>query len=797
LAPTVEHNFIISIKEQQMEPGKLITREAKLIRAGESSLDHRVSFREVHGGDEFSFAEFWQVVRKRKWVIAGCVAVFLGLAILASIIMRAKYEAVSVIEINKENSDMLGLDDMTSMMGAGSDALDYNVALQTQANVLQSDTLALQVVNQLELDKREEFAWTPGMFDNPNVKGEASLPLEKAPHRRAKVLKVFHKHLTVKTVPGTRMIEIDYLNPDPVVAASVVNTLVADYLEQYFRTRYSATAQASDWLTKQLADLKDEVESSQKKLVDYQKKHGILGTDPENNVIMAKLEELNKQLTAAEANRILKQTVFELTKTGNAELISGVAGSSLISSGGGGSSLNNPLSLIQNLRAQEADLRVQYAMAATKYGSAYPKLVQMQNQLKEIKSAIQAEVDKVAARSHNDYIAALNSEEMLRASFGRQKDEANKLNNDAVQFTVLQHEVESSRDLYDGLLKKLKEAGVLSGLRSTNIIVVDPGRETATPVRPNVPLNLALGLMAGLLGGIALAFMVENMDNTVHTPDQVEAMMSLPSLGIIPDGASLRVNGDRRKFHIFKKTASLDNGKSQPAIAAPQSQLAEAYRSLRSSILLSNVDAPPKVILVTSALPQEGKTTTSINCAAVLAQQGARVLLVDADMRRPNIEKRLGLRSLGGLSTLLASNNGLQSPFVEHPDIPSLFILAAGTKPPYPAELLGSKRMSAVVDKWREDFDYVVIDSPPVLAVTDAVVLSTKADAVILVIRSGQTTRQSVLRARDVLHRASANITGILVNGVDLNSADHYYYSGYDYSSEYGQAYHEDVISKN
>lgn len=729
--------------------------------------------------DDISFAQFWHVLQKRRWTIFACAAAMLVLALAVSLYMTPKYEAVSVIEVNKENADMLGLDDMTGMMG-GSDSLDYNVSLQTQADVLKSDTLAFQVAQQLELEKRREFA-LPGWSSTEPVKAELQLPLEKAPLRQQRIREAFEQNLTVKTIPGTREIRVRFLSPDPQVAADVVNTLVNDYMEQYFRTRYSATAQASDWLGKQLSDLKTQVETSQEKLNHYQKKAGILGTDETRNVVMAKLEELNQQLTAAEANRILKETVYQLTKTGNAELISGMAGSSLIGPQGAAAGANS-LALIQNLRAQEADLKAQYAQAATKYGSAYPKLIQMRNQLQQLDSDVRTEIGKVAARAQNDYIAAKHAESMLRTSFNKQKTEANRLSDSAIQYTIMKREVESGRQLYQDLLKKLKEAGVLAGLRSTNIVVVDPGRLSAKPVQPNFPLNLALGLGIGLLGGVVLAFVRDSIDNTVSTPAQAEEITSLPSLGFVP----MLGNGHGRLHLPIGKKVPLEYS----ILENPSSQLAEAFRALRTSLLLSNIDSPPKTILVTSALPQEGKSTTSLNLAIALVQQGARVLLIEGDLRRPTLHSRLNI-TFPTLSGALASRNGNRPTITQHPRVPGLFFLPSGPRPPFPAEALASERMKELLSTWREEFDFVVIDSPPLLTVTDAVMLSRSADAVLLVVRSEQTTKQSLLRARDLLRRAQASLVGVLVNDMNVNSPDYYEYCGY-YGSKYGKEYYDE-----
>ena len=726
------------------------------------------------GPPEPSLRDLWRILERRRRIVIGSIAACLFLSLVISLAMTPKYESTSIVEVNKENSDILGLDAVQSSV---TDSLDYNITLETQANALRSQSLAFQVAEQLELEKREEFSLARAWFDADRARAEQKLPLEKAPLRRRKIARAFEKSMTVKSIPGTRMIEVRFLNRDPQLAADVVNTLIADYLDEYFRTRYQATALASEWLSKQLAELKSQAEQAQEKVVQYQKEKGILGTDEAHNVVMAKLEELNKQLTAAEANRMLKQTGYEVAKTGNAELISTVSSSNLLGSLAGVNS--NPLALIQNLRLQEAELRAQYAQAATKYGPAYPRLLQMRNQLQELETAIQAEISKVAARAGNDFLAAKNAEDMLRAAFERQKEEANRLNDNAVRYTIMKREAESSRELYDGLSKKLKEAGVMAGLRSTNIVVIDPARSSAKPVRPSYPINFGLGLGVGFLAGIGLAFARDGFDTTLRTPEQVEAVAGLPAVGIIPD----LVGG-----HVWRRRAT-PSSLACSLLECPSSQLAESYRALRTALLFSNGDRPPKVIVVTSALPQEGKTTASLNSAIALANQGAKVLLVDADLRRPELHARLNLPAQPGLGELLNGEAELPLQAACCPKAPTLFFLPAGYRRPSPAECLGSERMRDLLNSSRARFDFVVIDTPPVLAVTDAVVLSKSADCVLLVVRSAQTTEQSLLRVRDLLLRVHARIAGVLVNRARLRSSD--YYDSYGYlGDKFGERYY-------
>jgi polysaccharide biosynthesis transport protein len=758
-----------------------MNRDKIVLRSGGRSAlarreDPRFVSKAIPPLDEpFSLTEVTSIVVRRKWIILGGVVTGMMLALAASLMMTPKYQSTSVIEINKENSDALGLESTPAALSDGSDTLEHTITMETHARALQSDTLALQVIDQLHLDARPEFKWAPSFSSSKEERSEVSLALEKAPHHRESLLRAFHKNLKVKTVSNTRMIEVGYLSPDRQVAADIVNTLANDYLDQYFLSRYTATAQASAWLSKQLADLKMQVEASQQKLVDYQKQNGILGTDDANNIVMTRLADLNKQLTEAQGERITRQVIDELVKTGNAELISGLAGNSL------NTSALNSLNLLQTLRTQEAQLKVQYAQAATKFGPEYPTMVEMSNQINTLNAAIEDEIRKVASRAENDYLTALRTEDLLKASFEKQKTEANNLNDKAIQYTILKHEADSSSNLYDALLEKLQSAGILSGLRSTKLVVIDPGRPAANTIHPDFTLNQGIGLAAGLLLGVALAFLKESMDDTVRNPDRIEAGTLLPQLGIVPD---FRFNPSDRS-HVQKWTfegmgtrlsRSFKARKSKPlAVAAPDSSVAEAYRQIRSSITLSD-DEFPKIFLVTSPLSEEGKTTTAINLAAVLARQGAKVLLVDADLRCPAIESRLNIISDTGLSSILSSKDANASAIVEYADQPGLFVLGAGPKPHNPAELLGSKYMAELMALWCNQFDFVVIDASPVLPVTDAVVLSSKVDAVLLVARSGRTTTQSLLRTRDMLFRANATIAGFVVNAVDPNSWEYHQY---------------------
>ena len=492
-------------------------------------------------------------------------------------------------------------------------------------------------------------------------------------------------------------------------------------------------------------------------------------------------------MTAAESDRMQKEAVYRQTQTNDPVQVA--AAIIADSSGGGGVAAST---LLDKLREQQAALRIQIAELSSQFGPSYPKVVQLNNQVKEIDRQLQLETSKAVDHLKGLYLAALQREGMLHDSFEKQKQEANKLNESAIEYSLLKRDLDSNRTLYEGLLEKLKEAGVTAGLRSNNFRIIDAARVPTSPSEPNIPRNLAFALVLGIISGVGLAFVLENMDNTVRTPEQATALSALPSLGMIPHGSKSTNRGPAGQRLALTASREVPELVTQ---ARPQSQMAESYRALRTSLLLSNLGAPPKVIMVTSARPQEGKTTTSINTAIVLAQKGVRVLLIDADLRRPSVHKTLGMGPRSGLSNVLTGSATMQQTITVSPILPNLFILPAGTPPPNPAELLASSNLRDLIAELRGMYDHIVIDTPPTLSVTDAVVLSPRADATILVIRSGQTTKQALRRARDILMQVNAHVAGVLLNAVDLTSPDYYYY--YEYQGKYGLYYQEDAPAAN
>jgi polysaccharide biosynthesis transport protein len=709
---------------------------------------------------------YWCVLRKRKWVIlATFVCVFLIFAI-ATLKTRRLYEASSKIAVFPENPNLFGPRD--GGIGTPMDA-DPQAALETQASILHSDVLALKVIEAMQLDLNPAFAGSK----IKHVEFQTPTPpnVEADPVQIAELLDRFHSGLNVKLIPATSLIEIRYIHPDPRLAAAITNALVKTFIEENFKTKYEAVTQTSDWLSKELADLQLKVELSEEKLVRYQKDHGIVGIDDKQNIVTAKLDALNTELTAAQTLRIQKEAEYKM---------------SILRGAGVPKLSNGSATLLDKLREKEADLNTQYAEATTRFGSSFPKVVELNSQREQVRAEIAAEQRRIQKRIFDEYETTVQREKMLASAFEQQKQAANQLNENSIEYSVLKHDAESNRHLYESLLQRLKEASVTAGLKSSNIRVVDVARIPIHPAKPDVARNMAFGVLMGLLGGIALAFVLETMDSTVSGIEEIGSICPLPALGVIPFHSH---NGHHKRLRSVTSHGQAEALKDVVTYVRPKSEAAESYRALRTSILLSTFGTPPKIILVTSALPQEGKTTVSSNSAIVLAQRGSRVLLVDADLRRPGIGKILDITSRGGLTTLLSGADKPENVILSCPLLKNLSILPAGPVPSQPAELLSSILLENYIERWRNEFDHIIIDTPPCLSVTDAVVLSTKADRVILVARSGQTPKKALRRACELLYQVNAKVMGIVLNAFDVDSADgHYYCYGKKYSRYYEQA---------
>ena len=690
-------------------------------------------------------AEIWRMLRRRKLVLAGSVLACTLLAGLYVVIKSPSYEATARIEVSPAGTNSLGLDQLASRALAPSEPA---IQLQSAVTVLESNTIALGVMKQLGMAEKKDFA---GRWVQPRGTNPSELP----PSARDQLLRRFHQALKVEIVPKTDIITVRFRAKDPELAADVVNSAVSSYAERNFRSSYDSATQVSNWLSRQMDDLKIKANDSQEKLAELQKQRGLIGVDETDNIVTDKLKGIDEQLTSAESDRIMKEARYRIAASGNPELIASMV----------------PEPTLQVLRSQQAELRVDYARLNTKFGSGYPKLAELASQMSQVESAIGDELKNLAERYKNEYLAAANAEKMLRARFEEQKQKAYDLNQGAAQYAILKHEVDATQELYQTLELKLRQAGIVAGLASANIAVVEAGQLPSEPVDPRPLLDLLAGLAAGLGLGLLSALGLEALDSTIRSSDEAEMVSGLPALAVIPQVGAGEPGAPWKKLPPEQRTAQL----CLIAFQKPLSQAAESYRSLRTSLILQGAPEPPKVVAVTSSLPLEGKTLTAVNCAAVLAQQGARVLLVDADLRRPSLHKAFGIPQDPGLSDILAGACTESAATVTAEAISNLSLLASGGPADYPAEMLASDKMLELMQHWRSQYDYVVLDTPPVAMFTDAVVLGAQADAVLLVARASTTTRQMLRHTRDVLQRANLHIAGVVLNGADLRHHKGYY----------------------
>lgn len=722
---------------------------------------------------------YLHLVNRRKWLISAVAVSVLAVAAVQTYTTTPIYTATTQIQIDLETPNVLPYQDISQ-----TPAFYYEETYQqTQHRILQSRILARRVVRKLGLDKDPAFGApaSPGLLKEalPKVTGFVTglLPKPSSTTRAGResgktapseddLAAALAGRVTVMPDKGTRLVNVSYSCPNPELAAKVANALAGEYIELNFETRFRAATMATDFLKTELDQLKIKVERSDEALVAYAREHGIVESGErmgQDNIVVQKLAALNAEMTKVQAELISKSVQYETARNATVQSFPE----------------NLKVPAIVELEGRLSELKQRLANLSARYGPEYVELNQVKQEVFELEDQLVKEKQKALAKIRSDYELAHNHYRSISTALEEQKQLAGKLNEDSIQYHILKREVDSNKQLYEGLLQRLKEAGVSAGLKSGNIHVVETADVPRGPSAPVRSRNLALGLLLGLMLGVGLAFGIDYFDDSVQTPDDLEQNVALPSLGIIPtigDGAARS-----------RKALPSGNGHDKTAVvpyAAPGAAIWEAYRSLRTSILLSHSGKPPRTILVTSALPGEGKTTTAINTATVLAQTGARTLLIDLDMRKPEVGRKFGLNGGQGMSIFLSGNSDLSSQIVETP-YQNLFVIPAGPLPPNPAELVGSERWRKGLGLLGEYFQYIVIDSPPVLSVADPVILSTRVDGVVLVILAGKTAREAVRKAKNALQGVGATVLGAMINNVDLENSNYSYYYRYYYRYGY------------
>jgi polysaccharide biosynthesis transport protein len=720
---------------------------------------------------------WWRVIRKRRVTVLIAFSVLFIAVLIGSIEEKPVYRAKALIEIDKENPSIANPQELFQLDEV-SDAY-----LETQYKVLTSDDLAERVIRQLRLDRQAEFLppardwpWRVSaspLFPSPPPDDSAAVPDLSV---REAILTRFQERLDIRPIRRSRAVELRFDSRDPELAARAVNAVAENYIQKNLEARWDATQKASEWLSLQLKDLQAKLEKSEDDMQKYAADNGLLylETDKGNteSIVNQSVREVQEELTQAQADRFVKESIFRLVQSGDYGSLPGVFDSKLL----------------QDLTVRLADLQREHAQLAATFTEEYPKVKETQSQIAEIQSSLERERWRAARKISNDYFAALRREKLVRQAFAEKQTEANQIAEKSVQYGILSREVDTNKGLYEGLLQRLKEAGVSAGLKASNIHVVDPGTVPYKPIAPNYALNLGLAAFLGLALGVCMAFLKEHLDQTIRYSEDVFHFLGVPVLGFIPTAGAL--NGRKHKG-LAPADRELIFGLKRPSTVAggelvdtpPRNDLgihkgsafSEAFRELRTSVILSASGRSANSILVTSAQPGEGKTTVAVNLAFSLAQLGKPVLLVDADMRRPSIQKYFP-QGDSQLSSYLAGQGAWQQ-MVYPTSISRLSVLHCGPIPENPSELLSSDRMRALIQESMATYRFVILDSPPLLNRADSRILGSMVGATILVVKGGVTPRQVVQYAESQVCSVGTNLIGVVLNSLDSSLKDYSYYA--------------------
>jgi succinoglycan biosynthesis transport protein ExoP len=713
----------------------------------------------LSGQQEISLQELWRMAWRRKWVIIISALTVFVLVTLYSFLATPIYTAVGQLLIDRE-PNILSFEDIFQIEALNDDYF------QTQYKLLQSRALAGDTVDRMRLYENEPLvraAIEGGKFRAEDLKNDPSI--------RRRLIDALLSRLVIRPVRKTRLVEASFSHPDPKFAAETLNSLFDAYIEMNIQKRYQATEQATDFLTKQIASVQAEIEEGEKKLQEYGQEKNIIALSSTENTVIERLGELNKALTDAQIDRVNKEAYYNEIAVATPDYIPGA--------------LANPL--IQKLREEYSRLNRDYAKKGETFLPNYPEMLSLKAELDTAKKALEDETQALIKRAYSDFQAALKKEEALAGVFNRQRKEAFELNSNAIQYNSLQIQIQNQKSLLESLLKRKSETDVssrLKGLRTSNIWIVDRAEIPSAPSSPSKMKNMVLALMVGLLGGLGLAFLFEVLDVTVKDSEDIKKYAGMPMLGIVPEFFG---NGLKRGYGKTHKEEKLEpDEKPRPEQESmdlivhfsPRSSFSEYFRSIRTTLLLSATDTSMKSMVITSALPEEGKTSTVSNLAVALAQMGKSVVIIDADLRKPRLHKIFRIKNLNGLTKYLTADLLLED-MLRTTAIPTLFLINAGPVPPNPVELLGSEKMANLVDRLKKSYDFVLVDTPPLLAVSDAVVVGSRVDGAILVVRRGKTHREALKQAREKLDAHKVKGMGVIINHAKMRDFDYYYTDSY------------------
>lgn len=747
---------------------------------------------EVEAAEEPNLRDYWRSIRKNKWLVIG---IPLFCTVLAAVYLFRQpdlYEGLVRVEVDSDSGSKVDSSSKSSLI------FDDRAYYNTQLEIIDSPSLLRRVIKTLDLGNNKAFLPT-FKPDSVSSQAEDKLPpqdlgvSDQTPEdsleaqRLAPLVEALRGSLEVEPIlktrlpfKDTRLIDIRYTHPDPQIAAKIVNTIAHTLVLLNLEKRSATNVQEGDFLQKAIADLQSQIRRDEERLIAYAKSNQILSLEAGQNTVVERLAGLNRQLLEAENERKIAEASY------NAALAPGAAQALA----------EENAKQITDTNAKLEDLQQRRAQLLVEATEKWPEVKEIEKQISvlegQLRDARSRATSIVKTNLETRYRQALSREQSLRASFDKQRGETLNQNEVAVNYRIIQQEIESNKKLLDGFLQRSKENGINRAGTSNNIQVIDYATASAKPVGPKRLLYLALTLGLSLPLGIGLALLREYLNNTVRSSEEVERTLNLPALAVIPTvkGLNLRhslANGALKLLNnqrLASGAMKLLNGNHKPGEselltkADARSPLAEAFRQLRTSILLS-AEGAPKTLLVTSSQPSEGKTTTAVNLAVSLAQTGANVLLIDADMRRPRLHSIFEMENNRGLSTILSGELTEAEIYmwVDH-HASGLFLLPSGPIPLNPAELLGSDKMRRFLKIVQATFSYIIIDSPPITSFADGVIISAITDGVVLVVRGNKIARDVVQHSQKVLNNAGARILGVVLNNVHVPPSEHYYYQG-------------------
>jgi capsular exopolysaccharide synthesis family protein len=728
--------------------------------------------------DERHLMDYVRVLYKRRWVAIPAFLIVFAVGAINSYRKVTIYEARTQIMIEKDTPKVGTLETMFQQQ----DGWYNDDFYRTQYRILQSRSLARRTAELMHLKERmaPRTAAAPAAGDGFSLSGAVAWAKKqtvgddaqetKKAEDEAKVQAALAKEdplspyasmvlgsLMVSPIANSRLVDLKFTSTDPQLASDMANAHAKAYIEQNLEYKFAASKDATDWLSDRLADQRKKVEESEAALQKYKEEHDAVAVEDRQNIVVQRLGDLNSAVTKSKTSRIEKEAQYNQLK--------GIQGTPAVESFP--AVVANEY--IQKLKSELGDLQRQQAQLSEKYGDRHPEMVKIRSAVQSTQAKLDLEVSKVVQSVRAEYEAAAAQERSMVGALDSQKGEALSLNRKGIEYSVLKREAESNRQVYEALLQRTKETGITGELKASNIRVVDTAEVPKWPILPRRQTDLTTAALSGLVLAIGLVFLFEYFDNRIKSPQELRAHLGLSYLGMVPA--------------IDASGSSLVNGSVPP-------HFAEAIRNVRTNVLFSSAEEGVRTIVVTSAGPGEGKSLFSANLSVSLAQAGQRVLHVDADMRRPRVHEIFEFSQEPGLSNLLVGDCKPSEAVRKVTGVPGLAVLPAGLIPPNPAELLGSKRFDEYFATLSEHFDYVIIDSPPVLAVADASILANTSSGVVFVVGADQTSRHAARAAIDQLHAVQAHLIGAVLNRVDLERNPYYYSTYYrkEYSRYYAQA---------